>query len=44
MSYIYMDLSLATLKSVFFYLPHNVAQLCVNILLATKVTLIIDGI
>jgi hypothetical protein len=50
-----MDLHLATLKSVSFYLPHNVstlnqcrnypvAQLCVNTLLATKVTLITDGI
>jgi hypothetical protein len=54
-SYIYMDLSLATLKAVSFYLLHNVstlnqrrnltcAQLCVNTLLATKVTLITDGI
>jgi hypothetical protein len=51
-----MDLRLATLKSVSFYLPHNfstlnqcrkfypVAQLCVNTFLATKVTLITDGI
>jgi hypothetical protein len=51
-----MDLRLATLKSVSFYLPHNVStlnqcrkfypvtQLCVNTLLATKVTLITDGI
>jgi hypothetical protein len=51
-----MDLRLATLKSVSFYLPHNVstlhnnaesypvAQLCVNTLLAAKVTLITDGI
>jgi hypothetical protein len=54
--YIYMDLRLATLKSVSFYLPHNVstliqcrkfypvAHLCGNTLLATKVTLITDGI
>jgi hypothetical protein len=52
----YMDLGLATLKSVSFYLPRNVstlnqfrkfypvARLCVNTLLATKVTLITDGI
>jgi hypothetical protein len=50
-----MDLCLATLKTVSFYLLHNVsilnqcrnypvAQLCVNTLLATKVTLITDGI
>jgi hypothetical protein len=50
-----MDLRLATLKAVTFYLLHNVltltnaesypvAQLCVNTLLATKVTLITDGI
>jgi hypothetical protein len=50
-----MDLSLATLKAVSFYLPHNVstlnhaesfpvAQLCVYTLLTTKVTLITDGI
>jgi hypothetical protein len=50
-----MDLRLTTLKSVSFHLPHNVstlnnaesypvAQLCVNTLLATKVTLITDGI
>jgi hypothetical protein len=49
-----MDLRLATLKAVSFYLLHNVstlnecrnypvAQLCVNTLPATKVTLIIDG-
>jgi hypothetical protein len=54
-SYIYMDLYLTTLKAVSFYLLHNVstlnqsesypvAQLCVNTLLATKVTLITDGI
>jgi hypothetical protein len=53
--YIYMDLRLATLKVVFFYLLHNVSslnqcrkfpvsQLCVNVLTATKVTLIRDGI
>jgi hypothetical protein len=51
-----MDLRLATLKAVSFYLLHNVstlrsnaesypvAQLCVNTLQATKVTLITDGI
>jgi hypothetical protein len=50
-----MDLRLAMLKAVSFYLLHNVstldqcriypvAQLCVNTLLATKVTLIIYGI
>jgi hypothetical protein len=51
-----MDLRLATLKSVSLYLPHNVStlnqcrkfypvsQLRVNTLLATKVTLITDGI
>jgi hypothetical protein len=50
-----MDLRLATLKAVSFYLLHNVstlnqcrsysvAQFCVNTLLATKVTLIADGI
>jgi hypothetical protein len=50
-----MDLRLATLKAVSFYLMHNiptlnqcksypVAQLCVKALLATKVTLITDGI
>jgi hypothetical protein len=50
-----MDLRLATLKAVSFYLLHNistlnqcknfpVAKLCVNTLLATKVTLITDGI
>jgi hypothetical protein len=50
-----MDLRLATLKAVSFYLLHNVstrinaasypvAHLCVNILLAIKITLIIDGI
>jgi hypothetical protein len=53
--YIYMDLRLATLKPVFFYLLHNVStlnqcrkfpmsKLCVNTLAATKVTLITDGI
>jgi hypothetical protein len=65
MSYIYgapckainfnIDLRLATLKAVFFYLLHNVStlnqrrklpvsQLCVKTLLTTKVTLITDGI
>jgi hypothetical protein len=50
-----MNLRLATLKAVSFCLLHNVstlinaesfpvAQLCVNTLLATKVTLITDGI
>jgi hypothetical protein len=50
-----MDLRLATLKAISFYLLHNVqhwmnaeifpvAQLCVNTLPATKVTLITDGI
>jgi hypothetical protein len=50
-----MDLRLVTLKAVSFYLLHNVstlnqcrklscAQVCVNTLLATKVTLITDGI
>jgi hypothetical protein len=46
-----MDLGLATLKPVSFYLLHwinaesdPVAQLCVNTLLATKVTLITDRI
>jgi hypothetical protein len=49
-----MDLRLATLKAVSFYMLHSVstlnqcrhpvAQLCVNTLLATKVTLITDGI
>jgi hypothetical protein len=45
-----MNLRLATLKAVSFYLLHNVStlnpesQLCVNTLLATKVTLITDGI
>jgi hypothetical protein len=51
-----MDVRLATLKAVSFYLLHNVstlnqcrknypvAQLCVNTLLAAKVTLIADGI
>jgi hypothetical protein len=50
-----MDLRLATLKAVSFYLLHNVStlnqcrkfsvsQLCVNILPVTKVTLITDGI
>jgi hypothetical protein len=50
-----MDLRLATLKAVSFYLMHNVStpnqcrnfpvsQLCVNTLVATKVTLITDGI
>jgi hypothetical protein len=50
-----MDLRLATLKAVSFYLLHNVsilnqyreypvAQLCVNTLLATKVTLVTVGI
>jgi hypothetical protein len=50
-----MDLRLATLKAVSFYLLHNVStlnqcreypavQLCVNTLKATKVTLITDGI
>jgi hypothetical protein len=49
-----MDIRLATLKVVSFYLLHNVsilknaesypvAQLCVNTLLAIKVTLITDG-
>jgi hypothetical protein len=50
-----MDLRLAMQKAVSFYLLHNVstryqcrnypvAQLCVNTLLATKITLITDGI
>jgi hypothetical protein len=50
-----MDLRLATLKAVSFYLLHNVStlnqsesfpvsQLCVNTLPATKITLITDGI
>jgi hypothetical protein len=49
-----MDLRLATLKAVSFYLLHNVstlnqcrnpvAQLCVNTFLATKVTLITVGV
>jgi hypothetical protein len=46
-----MDLRLVMLKAVCFYLLHNVStesypvsQLCVNTLLATKVTLITDGI
>jgi hypothetical protein len=50
-----MDLRLATLKAVSFYLLHNVStcinaesfpvsQLCVNTLPATKVTLITNGI
>jgi hypothetical protein len=50
-----MDLRLATMKAVSFYLLYNVstlinaesypvAQLCVNILPATKVTLITNGI
>jgi hypothetical protein len=50
-----MDLSLAALKAVSFYLLHNVStlnkcrkfpvsQLCVNTLPATKITLITDGI
>jgi hypothetical protein len=44
--YINMDLHLATLKTISFYLLHSypVAQLCVNTLLATKFTLITDGI
>jgi hypothetical protein len=54
-SYIYMDLRLATLKAVSFYLLHKlqhwinaecfpVSQLCVNTLPATKIALITDGI
>jgi hypothetical protein len=51
-----MDLRLATLKAVSFYLLHNVstlnqcaesypvAQLCVNTLPPTKITLTTDGI
>jgi hypothetical protein len=50
-----MDLRFATLKAAYFYLLHNVstlinaesypvAQLCVNTLPATKVTLITDRI
>jgi hypothetical protein len=49
-----MDLRLATLKAVSFYLLHNVStlknesfpvsQLCVNTLPATKITLITNGI
>jgi hypothetical protein len=51
-----MDLRLATLKDIYFYLVHNVStlnqnaesypvsQFCVNTLLATKVALITDGI
>jgi hypothetical protein len=53
--YIYMDLRLATLKVVSFYLLHDVStlknaesflvsQLCVNTLPATKITLITNGI
>jgi hypothetical protein len=53
-SYIHMDLHLATLKAVSFYLLHDVLTLnqrrklscgtmCVNTLLDTKVTLITDG-
>jgi hypothetical protein len=53
---LYMDLRLATLKAIYFYLLHNVStlnqnakrypvsQFCVNTLPATKVTLITDGI
>jgi hypothetical protein len=49
-SYMYMDLSFATLKTVSFYLMHDVStlnpvsQLCVNTLPASKITLITDGI
>jgi hypothetical protein len=54
-SYIHMDLRLATLKAVCFDLLHNVstlnqcrnfpvAQLCVNTLQATMITLITNGI
>jgi hypothetical protein len=53
-SYIYMDLRFATLKAVSFYSLHNVSSLnqcrklpcgiVVCTLLATKVTLITDGI
>jgi hypothetical protein len=54
-SYIYMDLRLAKLKAVSFYLLHivstlnntesfPVSQLCVNTLLAINITLITDGI
>jgi hypothetical protein len=50
-----MDLRLAMLKAISFYLLHNastlnqyrkfpVSQLCVNTLPATKITLITDGI
>jgi hypothetical protein len=50
-----MDLRLATLKAVSFYMLHNVltlinaesypvSQLCVNTLPAPKITLITDGI
>jgi hypothetical protein len=50
-----MDLRLATLKAVYFYLLHNVStmnqcrnfpvsQLCVNTLPATNITLITNGI
>jgi hypothetical protein len=50
-----MDLRLATLKAVSFYLLHNVStlnqcrsflvlQLCVNTFPATKITLITNGI
>jgi hypothetical protein len=50
-----MDIRLATLKAVSFYLLHNVstrinaesypvAQLCVNTSPATKITLITDGV
>jgi hypothetical protein len=53
--YMYMDLRLATLKAVSFYMLDKVstlinagsfavAQLCVNTLPATKVTIITDGI
>jgi hypothetical protein len=53
--YIYMDVRLAMLKAVSFYLLHDVttlnqcrklpvAYLCVNTFLATKVTLITNGI
>jgi hypothetical protein len=54
-SYIYIELRLATLKAVCFYFLHYVStlnqcrkfpvsQLCVNTLLATKVTLITNVI
>jgi hypothetical protein len=53
-NFIYMDLGMATLKAISFYLLHSVStlnqcrkflvsQLCVNTLPATKFALILDG-